>query len=305
MLDTVLSRASAADVIATPFPHVVIRDALPAELVARLKAESPPFQTVLTGRENLRGPLPQNTRVHYLGQELLSAPDVAEVWKQFIEAHTSPAFFGQLLAVFGAQIRALHPVLQSRFGELERIRAGLRHVDDHARADILLDALLVFNTPVAARGTSVRRAHLDSPHKLFTGLLYLRDPADRSLGGDLELCTFTPGGPRGFDGPQIDSACVTPVKTIAYDSNVLVMFLNSLGSVHGVTVRDPTPHRRCYVSLVGEFQQPLFDLTPYQLPRHTKALRRLTGLGRRVLRKARKVAVRAAAPRHGADQSAR
>src|SRR3569623_1040323 len=238
MLDTVLSRASAADVIATPFPHVVIRDALPAELVARLKAESPPFQTVLTGRENLRGPLPQNTRVHYLGQELLSAPDVAEVWKQFIETHPSPAFFGQLLAVFGGQIRALHPVLQSRFGELE-------------------------------------------------------------------LFIFTPGGPRGFDGPQIDSACVTPVKTIAYDSNVLVMFLNSLGSVHGVTVRDPTPHRRCYVSLVGEFQQPLFDLTPYQLPRHAKALRRLTGLGRRVLRKARKVAVRAAAPRHGADQSAR
>jgi len=305
VLDTVLSGVKAGDVIAAPFPHIVIRDALPAPLVSRLKQQLPPFETVLAGRENPRGPLPQNTRVHYLGQELLDTPAVAEVWKDFVRAHTSPAFFAQLLAVFGAHISALHPGLRRRYGELERITAGLRHVDDHARAALLLDALLVFNTPVVSRGTSVRRAHLDSPHKLFTGLLYLRDPADRSLGGDLELCTFTAGGPRGFDGPQIDSACVTPVKTIAYDSNVLVMFLNSLDAVHGVTVRHPTPHRRCYVSLVGEFQQPLFDLAPYQLPRHRKAVRRLTRLGQRALRKAGKVMSRAVAPHDSADHSAR
>lgn len=300
MFDTVLGRATAADVIATPFPHIVIRDALPPALVSRLTAEQPPFETVLTGRENLGGPLPENTRVHYVGQELLAGPAVAGLWKDFVRAHTSPAFLAQLLTVFGEHIHTLHPDLRRRFGDLDRIRAGLRNVDDHARADLLLDALLVFNTPVVSRPTSVRRAHLDSPHKLFTGLLYLRDPADRSLGGDLELCTFTPGGPRGFDGPQIDSACVTPVKTIAYESNVLVMFLNSPHSVHGVTVRQPTPHRRCYVSLVGEFQHSLFDLAPYQVPRHQKAVRRLTKLGQRVLRKLRKVAAG-----HGADHSAR
>lgn len=305
MTATVLARATPADVIAKPFPHIVIRDALPPALAARLRAELPAFETVLTGRENLRGPLPENTRVHYLGQELLHAPTVANVWKDFVTAHTSPAFLDQLLTVFGPHIRALHPDLERRFGALERIKAGLRHVDDHTRADLLLDALLVFNTPVASRPTSVRRAHLDSPHKLFTGLLYLRDPADTSRGGDLELCAFTPGGRRGFDGPQIDSACVTPVETIAYDSNVLVMFLNSLDSVHGVTVRHPTPHRRCYVSLVGEFQHPLFDLQPYQVPRHRKAVRRLGRLGQRVLRKARKVAARVAAPGHSADHNAR
>jgi len=284
MAQTVLDRVSAADVVREPFPHVVIRDALPAALLERLRSEAPPFERVLTGRENLRGRLPENTRVHYVGQELLADPIVSQVWKDFVTAHTSPAFLAQLLGVFGEQIRALHPRLQRRFGELDRIRAGVRHVDDYGRADMLLDALLVFNTPVVTRPTSVRRAHLDSPRKLYTGLLYLRDPADRSLGGDLELCTFKTNRPRGFDGPEIHGEYVTPVKTISYDSNVLVMFLNSLDSVHGVTVRHPTAHRRCYVSLVGEFQQPLFDLLPYQEPRHKHVLRRLKKLGETWLR---------------------
>ena len=305
MFNTVLGRATAADVITAPFPHIVIREALPAPLVAQLKAQLPPFDRVLTGRQNLRGPLPENTRVHYLGQELLADDTVAPVWKDFVRAHSSPQFLARLLDVFGAQIRSLHPGLQRRFGDLGRLTAGLRHVDDHARAGLLLDALLVFNTPVVSRPTSVRRAHLDSPHKLFTGLLYLRDPSDRSLGGDLELCTFTPGGPRGFDGPQIDGGCVTPVKTIAYESNVLVMFLNSLHSVHGVTVRHPTPYRRCYVSLVGELRQPLFDLAPYQVAPHRKAARRLAKLGQRVVRKARRLVGRAVPPAQGPDQSAR
>jgi hypothetical protein len=305
MSDTVLDRATAADVIAQPFPHVVIRDALPPDRAARLMAHMPPFERVLTGRENLRGPQPENTRVHYLGQELLADDAVSPVWKEFVRAHSSPAFLARLLDVFDGHIRSLHPALERRFGDLTRIKAGLRHVDDHARAELLLDALLVFNTPVVSRPTSVRRAHLDSPHKLFTGLLYLRDPQDHSLGGDLELCRFTPGGPRGFDGPQIDSACVTPVKTIAYDSNVLVMFLNSVESVHGVTVRHPTPHRRCYVSLVGEFQQPLFDLAPYQMARHRRALRRVVTLAERALRKAHRVVRAVLAQVHSPDHSAR
>jgi len=284
MSETVLDRATAADVVRHPFPHIVIRDALPPALLARLRTEAPPFQRVLTGRENLRGRLPENTRVHYVGQELLADPTVSQVWRDFVTAHTSPAFLARLLGVFGEHVRALHPELQRRFGELERIRAGMRHVDDYTRADMLLDALLVFNTPVLTRPTSVRRAHLDSPRKLYTGLLYLRDPADHSLGGDLELCTIKTVRPRGFAGPEIHGEYVTPVKTISYDSNVLVMFLNSLDSVHGVSVRHPTPHHRCYVSLVGELQRPLFDLLPYQEPRHRHVLRRLKKLGETWLR---------------------
>ena len=285
MPSTVLSRVTADDVVTDPFPNIVVPNALPPELLSRLMAEMPTFETVRTGRENLRGRLPGNTRIHYVGQELLADPKVTTVWKEFVSTHTSPEFFAQLLRIFADRIRRLHPELEGRFGQLPRIKTGIRHVDDYTHSDLLLDALLVFNSPVVSQPTSVRRAHLDSPRKLFTGLLYLRDPDDRSAGGDLELYTFKGGRVRGFDGPEIDDTYVRHAKTIAYGHNVLVLFLNSINSVHGVTVRHPTPFRRCFVSLVGELRAPLFELSPYQQPWPLRALRRLRRRGAAWLRR--------------------
>src|SRR5436190_13394497 len=95
MSPTVLDKVTVKDVMRQPFPHIVIRDALPPEILSRLMSEMPTLETVLTGRENGPGPFPGNTRIHYVGQELLADPKVAGAWKDFVSTHTSPEFFAR------------------------------------------------------------------------------------------------------------------------------------------------------------------------------------------------------------------
>jgi hypothetical protein len=45
---------------------------------------------------------------------------------------------------------------------------------------------------------------------------------------------------------------------------MLIIFLNSPTSVHGVTVRSRTNVARYFVNLIASVGQPLFDLTPLQ-----------------------------------------
>jgi hypothetical protein len=111
--------------------------------------------------------------------------------------------------------------------------------------------------------SAVRRVHVDSPNKLFTGLYYLRNPDDTSAGGDLEMYRFKKK-PRGFRVAEIDDRYVEVIKAVKYQRNTLVMFINTVCALHGVTERAVTPFPRYLFNLVGEVKQPLFDLEQYQ-----------------------------------------
>ena len=112
---------------------------------------------------------------------------------------------------------------------------------------------------------SVKTIHVDSEHKLFSGLLYLRRPEDDSTGGDLDVLRFRPDltsaqWRKRFNGMFIDDALVERVCRVPYARNTLVMFVNSPNALHGVTVRQPTPHLRLFMNLVGESRAKLFDV---------------------------------------------
>ncbi|MEO6366004.1 MAG: hypothetical protein ABIO38_08170, partial [Luteimonas sp.] len=64
-----------------------------------------------------------------------------------------------------------------------------------------------------------------------------------------------------------DPCDVELAATVPYSSNTLVLFLNSLQAVHGVTPRQVTPRTRYFFNLVGEIPVPLFDLDVRQRPR--------------------------------------
>lgn len=285
---SVLAQASRARVISDPYPHLILEDALPDALCRALIDCYPPPEVVVAGpRSNQRWSMPTSAA--------RASDAVPELWKRFVDYHVSPAFFSEVCDVFGGEIARLYPSRFPNEAALRAQRVGVRHLDDfrkhfgddrnEAGADLLLDAQIAGNTPVLAP-SSVKTVHVDSGNKLFTGLLYLRLPEDDSQGGDLDVVRFRSDLSRAqharrFDGMFVDDALVEHVRTVPYRRNVLFMFVNGPNALHGVTVRQTTPHRRLFLNLVGEVRQPLFEV-----PQHwqTRA-RKLPRLARKRARK--------------------
>lgn len=255
---SVLQRVTRADVRRDPFPHIVIKKALPDELVEALIEEYPSLEVMDVD------PSESNTRWSYPAEFVAGSPAISETWKQVIAYHASPAFFRELIDVFGADVLRAYP---QRFQSLEQLsggKVGIRERDSFADHDFLLDSQICGNTAVREE-SSVKTTHVDSNRKLFSGLFYLRHPEDDSLGGDLTIARFKPGLSRSewrrrFDGVFVPEELVETVNTVRYERNTLVMFLNTLDSMHGVTVREPTSHLRLFMNLVCEVNDPLFDV---------------------------------------------
>ncbi len=255
---SVLQRASSADVRRDPFPHIVIENALPDSLVDALIDDYPSLDVMDVD------PLVSNTRWSYPAELVAESTAISESWKKVIAYHASPAFFREIVEVFGADVLRLYP---QRFPTLEQLtggKIGIRDKNSFEDHDFLLDAQISGNTPVT-EGSSVKTTHVDSTRKLFSGLYYLRHPKDDSTGGDLTIARFKPGlsrweWRRRFNGVYVPEDRVETVSSVRYSRNTLVMFLNSLDSMHGVTVREPTPHLRLFMNLVCEVREPLFEM---------------------------------------------
>lgn len=258
-MKTLLSGVQKTDVVTDPFPHIVITDPIEDDLSQQLLAEFPDVSTI-TDRRSFRS----NQRFTYRGSKALSSEHISPLWKEFIQANASSAFLNQFVHLFEEHIRQIYPSFESDIGALSTLKPGIKGIDTFSTADVLLMPDLCINTPVFGTPSSVRPAHLDFPNKLFTGLYYLRSPQDTSTGGDLEIYKFKQGRPYGFRGPRIDDKYVEVVKTVKYQRNVLVLFLNSIHSVHGVTVRSNTDSPRNFFFIAGEVKQPLFDSTKHE-----------------------------------------
>jgi hypothetical protein len=256
-----LAAARASEIVHEPFPHLVLRNALDADTCARLLDEWPAVETLGQGRA-----LGNNERVSYPWRLAKADPLVSTTWKQFLAEQVGPPFLARVTQLFGPSLRQLHPRFETLCGPIDRLRSGVRGVDDGGRADVVLDAQICANTPVVQR-SAVRGAHIDASNKLLVGLFYLRHPADESSGGDLQLYGPRPGwGLRSFTRPT-SRGRFEVCRTIRYEHNVLVLFLNSIRSVHLVTARSPTPYPRLLVNLVGEVKAPLWHYQRWPLER--------------------------------------
>jgi hypothetical protein len=272
MAPSLLSRISADDVVAEPFPHVIARDVLDASLCDTLVAEFPPDDLVADGQ-----PARSNRRFSYSASKAIEDIRLSRAWRDFIRTHVSQGFLDDLMRVFGDHVGRLYPELRRD----RPLRAGVRYADSFDRADVLLDAQACINTPVTGPSSSVRPVHVDEPWKLFAGLFYLRHPGDDSRGGDLELYRLRGRTFAFHAGPYIAERYVERVATVKYERNVLVVFVNSLRSLHGVSVRHPTPWTRRFFNLVAEVGRPLFDLDRHQETIVGKVIRRSGRLLRR------------------------
>lgn len=158
--------------------------------------------------------------------------------------HCSHEFYQEFISFWGEDIGRAFPGVNIRFGKpLHELMTGVRYPgrrsnDQNLTSDLRLDCQFVINSPVQ-QVSSVEKIHVDLPEKLFAALLYFRDPSD-GAGGDLELY-------RVRSDQQVEKFDV-----VQYQPNMLIMWLNTPLSFHGVTPRQTTEMPRRYINLLGE-----------------------------------------------------
>ncbi|MEU5666980.1 hypothetical protein [Streptomyces longwoodensis] len=265
-ITSLLAGVTQDDIRRDPFPHVVIRDALPAELYDALAKSMPTAEYI---GERIGKPITSNERYNYMSEAILGDAAMAQVWKDFVTRHASPEFYQEFLDLFQEDLLANLPDAEQGIGRpLRELRVGRRNRDGFETHDILMDCTAVINSAVTGRPSSYRGPHVDKPYKLFGGLFYMRLPEDDATGGDLVLYRYRTGAHKfhtsaseyGDNRFDIDPKYVEEVTTVPYESNTLVMYPINPLALHGVSVRAVTPHQRRFVALVGDLQNPLFDL---------------------------------------------
>ena len=244
---SILNNSEKISLSSFPFPHVVIKDALPKQLADQLTSEFPIMNFDTSG---------DNKRKDISASKVKNAIDISSLWKEFIDYHSSHGFFQEVIEVF-------KPCLSdNEYAFYIQFASGIRGVNEHKKKQILLDAQISINTPVI-KASSVRKAHVDNTNKLFSGLYYLRSGDDNSQGGDLELLkwnkSYTEKQKIKFYKEGISHKHFSTFKKINYENNVAILFLNSINALHLVTPRHPTAHARCFVNLVGELDHDIFE----------------------------------------------
>jgi hypothetical protein len=256
---SVLQRAKKSDVRTYPYPLIILKDALPTALCEQLIDSYPSF-SVLGVNQNKN-----NARWSYPTEKVLADGDIPQIWRDFVAYNASTEFFHEVVDLFYDQIHDRYPMRFPTRQGMKCLRAGIRDRDTLKDKDVLMDAQIGGNTPVR-EANSVRSSHIDAGDKLFSGLLYLRRDDDDSKGGDLVISKFKSfyndekAKLSCFDGPYVPDRFLDEIETVRYAKNVLVLFINTIDSLHGVTVREPTRHARIFLNLVGEVGEPLYEI---------------------------------------------
>ncbi|MFZ5746780.1 MAG: 2OG-Fe(II) oxygenase [Pseudomonadota bacterium] len=247
-MQSLLSRITRADIRRDPFPHVVASDVLDTETCRLLGESFPPFARI--GWDNPRVPPRSNRRFELSGWLIETLDDMPDIWRRFVARHASPDFFAEVVALFRDDWPAA--LVDTLGGDLMGHRMGRLMRDSFDGGAILQDARVEINTPVIGAASSSRGPHLDMPNRLFSCLYYLRHPDDDAEGGDLELFRWKHAPVASITCDALPPEAVERVATIPYRANQLVIFPNGINAIHGVSVRQPTPHTRRYVFVTAE-----------------------------------------------------
>lgn len=252
---SLLDGVTAADIRSEPFPHVVITDAMEPDLYADLAGSFPGFARIAWA-----GPahaIPSNRHFAMSARHILTAPDLPDSWKRFTERHSGAEFLAEVGALFaGHWPAALLAALDGRFTghSLGHFSPGGTEPGETVPR-IRVDARMEINSPVRDRASVVRGPHLDTPNRLYSGLFYMRAPEDDSVGGELVLYRWRGEPVATITAHQLPDEAVVEVLRLPYRANQLVLFPQGIHALHGVGLRQPTPHLRRYVFITAELDR--------------------------------------------------
>ena len=248
---SVLSNLNQAIINKTPFPYLIIDNALPDQYYSLLNDSFPTYLKIINKREYF-----QNFAYRYNASQSLFDDLIPPIWKKFIKFHTSFSFVEQVYTAFGESIFDYYPNARGKLPNNKN--CGVRHT---GQFDFNLDCQFVINTPVDEE-SAVIEPHLDNPKEFFAALLYMRNSNDNSVGGNLVSYRFK-DKPIFYGKSRVKNENVIKLEEIEYRSNRLVLFINTLNSIHGVSKRNITSHYRKYMNIIGEFNFELFDFRRY------------------------------------------
>tara|TARA_B100000683_G_scaffold224811_1_gene223206 strand:- start:1419 stop:2186 length:768 start_codon:yes stop_codon:yes gene_type:complete len=229
-------------VVADPYPHIIIEDALPDNVYAELERTFPENAVLSTE------PFDGGICYRYKADKLLQEAFKPEIWRDFCDYHTSAEYVNQCFRLFEPW---LTPQLQREFLHEEVAARGWTN-DAH---NIHTDCQLVMHKPITDRTS--RTPHLDNPIEIYAGLLYMPHPDDSGTGGEFQIhhSKGTITEVNKTLGRQVnDNNNGGIAYTVPYKPNTFAMFLNTQKAIHSVSVRErPTQYRRS-VNIIGEFK---------------------------------------------------
>lgn len=258
-----------AEVHHHPFPHLVIDDFLPGDLLgAALRGF--PDRGLIGDLASRSDELQANSRASLdLAAVQASGDRRLDDLKAFYQA------LG-LEALVRAVVARLRPFLDDPLvAEAERLPYLPRmSMDDRqnwlqGRPSLSYDIQPGINPPQFAG----LEPHLDDKYEIFAGLLYLHPADTHPVGGDLIL--YECGPDQVFDGTRLKGNAygVKPVKRIAYRHNRFVALLNGKSALHGVTTyleSDNQLPRRLFNIIVEAYNIPYKSYGYWDLPRGKK-----------------------------------
>lgn len=252
---SVLQNVKKSDVQNDPFPLVVAKDALNQTVYEELYKSYPTDRLIVENDYNNAVAFEnaeQNTRYQISAKQIHEGKLLLPtIWQEFVEYHTSQEFLNEVLDLFGESIVHHYPNMSHKVLNKD-YRAGVRRYSDAPEeCDLALDCQPGINTPLTSI-SKVLGPHLDNSVELYAGLLYFKDPQDKSFGGDLVVNGWTIPSPKFYGKSRVQANHVEEIQRVSYAPNTLVMFVNTINSVHEVTMREPTTYSRKLVNIIGE-----------------------------------------------------
>ena len=226
----------------TPYPHIIIEDALPEDVYNELERTFP--ENAVLSTEPFDGGICYRWKADKLLQEAYKP----QIWRDFCAYHTSAEYVNQCFKLFEP---FLPEQLQREF-TAEEVKARGWTEPKH---NIHTDCQLVMHKPITERTS--RTPHLDNPIEIYAGLLYMPHPDDSGTGGEFQIheSQGTVTEVNKTLGRQVNQSNDGGVaKTVPYKRNTFAMFLNTQKAIHSVSLRErPTQYRRS-VNIIGEFK---------------------------------------------------
>lgn len=227
-----------------PYPYIVIENALPQDIYAQLSDEYP--EAVLEG-------CTQGFKDFRYYQWQFTKEYVSPLWQEFVDFHTSKEYKNQVMQCLEPGMRLRYPEIADKYLE---VGVSLRH-HGKPRNAAAMEVQFVMNS---ADTSSIRTPHLDQGRELFACLFYMKKPDDQSTGGDLVIYEKTTDDFEFISGRLAPLDKIRPVDCVPYHANTLVIFLNSIDSIHGVTPRQDAKIMRRYVNIDCHIAEKLFKI---------------------------------------------
>lgn len=280
---SLLKNVKKSDIIAEPYPHIIVRNVLDKEFADHILQCFPSINQVDQKSVKLSDlsidEYPENKIFCAYGKDLVKDPTFDAKVKEFFQIHASYEFFQSVVDLFEDYLRIDAPALLDYTRSIKNSEVGFIHEDYEKEKRLIIDGGFCLGTPSRTQGLKLS-IHLDNPKKVFGALLYLKHPDDQTSGGEFNMYSAPQKNievnPKMVVKPEYLGAFQNAlVKSLPYEHNTLLIFLNSDKAFHAVAPRYDAKHWRFTVNLAFNIDKSMLDFSRYHESLLTRKLRSL------------------------------